>query len=63
MPDEDAEKPEGWLDDEPAQVDDPGTQAPAVPSCTLPLLWCQRTQGVEDHDRQGRISWTLLVRS
>ena len=24
IPDEDAKKPEGWLDDEPAEIDDPG---------------------------------------
>lgn len=23
--DDEAEKPEGWLDDEPAEIDDPGT--------------------------------------
>ena len=24
IPDEDAKKPEGWLDEEPAEIDDPG---------------------------------------
>ncbi len=33
--DEEAEKPEGWLDDEPAEVDDPG-----MLKCLLLFLHC-----------------------
>ena len=35
IPDEDAVKPEGWLDEEPAELDDPGKLACSRQSCVL----------------------------
>jgi hypothetical protein len=41
IPDEEATKPEGWLDDEPAEVDDPGEAPAALSICPKLCLVCR----------------------